>query len=147
MPSIFYPVCCRILYSEPDIEKHMQGLSTSINCAANLPAAEALEKHSKCNIEKVNDQSWFLYPRKWFWSSNDMFSQISSRCEADCLTLFWILRGKGFGELNAITPNPKGTTKTTVTQFNVKILCSIKKTMFGNVSTDIQPRGSSWSLK
>ena len=133
MPIIFYPVCCIILFSEPDIEKHMQGLSTSINWMANHPAAEALEKHCKCNVEKVNDQSWFLYPRKWFWSSNDMFSQISSRCEADCLTLFWILRGKGFGELNAITPNPKGTTKTTVTQFNVKILCSIKKTKFGNV--------------
>ena len=57
MPIIFYPVCCRNLYSEPDIEKHMQGLSTSINWMANHPAAEALEKHCKFNVEKVNDQS------------------------------------------------------------------------------------------
>ena len=57
MPIIFYPVCCRIFYSEPDIEKRMQGLSTSINCVANLPAAEALEKHCKFIMEKVNDQS------------------------------------------------------------------------------------------
>ena len=120
-------------FIEPDTEKHMQGLSTSINWMANHPAAEALEKHCKFNVEKVNDQSWFLYPHNWFRFSNDMFSQILLRCEADCLTLFWILRGKGLGELNAITPKPKETTKTTVTQFHLKILCSIKKTMFDNV--------------
>ena len=39
----------------------MQGLSTTINWAANLLAAEALEKHCKFNVEKVNDQSWFLW--------------------------------------------------------------------------------------
>ena len=101
----------------------MRGLSTSINCAANLPAAEALEKHCKFNVEKVNDQSWFLYPHKWFGLAMTYFPKFYQDVKLIVKHCF---------EFSGVKDH-KETTKTTVTQFHVKILCSIKKTMFGNV--------------
>ena len=52
------------------------------------------------------------------------------------LTLFKIPSGKGCSltwEVNAATPKPEATTKTTVTQFHFKKVCQIKKRNFDNV--------------